>query len=75
MSMSFWMNKGVRIVTNQVTLLVLILSSCCFDHDDVIWDSSKGESFSKQEEKMKHRIERRVGKIVDTNNRKPQALF
>jgi hypothetical protein len=38
----FGMNKAVRIGTNQGTLLVWILNSCCFDYDDVIWDSSKG---------------------------------
>jgi len=24
------------------------LNSCCLDHDDVTWDSSKGESFEKK---------------------------
>jgi hypothetical protein len=35
MSMWFWMNKVIRIGTNQRTLLVWILNSCCLDHDDV----------------------------------------
>jgi hypothetical protein len=43
------MNKVVRIVTNQGILLVRILNSYCLDHDDVIWDSSKGENFEEQE--------------------------
>jgi len=30
--------------TNQGTLLVCILNSCCLDHDDVTWDNSKRES-------------------------------
>jgi hypothetical protein len=37
----------------------------------VIWDSSKGESFGKQGEKMRHGVERRVGGTVSTYNRKP----
>jgi len=55
MSMWFWMNKVVRIGTNQGTLLVWILNSCCLDHDDVTHDSSKGESYWKQgrEENMR----------------------
>jgi hypothetical protein len=44
MSIWFWMNKAVRIGIDQGTLLVWILNFCCFDHDDVTWDSSKGES-------------------------------
>jgi hypothetical protein len=49
MSMWFWMNKAVRIRTNQGPLLVWILNSCCLDHDDVTWDGSKGESYVEQE--------------------------
>jgi hypothetical protein len=41
MSIWFWMNKAVKIGTDQGTLLVWILNSCCFD-EDVTWDSSKG---------------------------------
>jgi hypothetical protein len=44
------------------------LNSCCFDHDDVIWDSSKGGSSGKQGEKMKHGVERRT---VGNYSRKP----
>jgi hypothetical protein len=47
MSMWFWMNKVVRIGTYKGTLLVWILNSCCFDHDDVFCDSSKCEKFKK----------------------------
>ncbi len=59
MNIWFWMNKVVRIGTNQGTLLVWILDFCCLDHDDVYWDDSKGESSGKQEEreaKMKHKV-------------------
>ncbi len=49
--MWFWMNKALKIGINQGTLLVWILNSCCLDHDDVTWDSSKRESFEEQEEK------------------------
>jgi hypothetical protein len=48
MSMWFWMNKAVKIGIDQGTLLVWILNFCCLDHDDMTWDSSKGESFGKQ---------------------------
>ncbi len=51
MSMWFWMNKALKIGINQGTLLVWILNSCCLDHDDATGDSSKRESFEKQEEK------------------------
>jgi len=44
-------NKVIKIRTNQGTLLVWILNSCCLNHDDVTWDSSKRESFGKQKEK------------------------
>jgi hypothetical protein len=44
MNMWFWMNKVVRIGIDKGTLLVWILNSCCFDHDDMTWDSSKGEN-------------------------------
>ncbi len=71
MSMWFWMNKAVRIGIDQGTLLVWILNSCCFDHDDVILDSSKGESSGKQGEKMKHGVERKIGGIVGIYSRKP----
>ncbi len=49
--MWFWMNKVVKIRTNKGTLLVWILNFCCLDHDDVTWDSSKGESSKEQEGK------------------------
>jgi hypothetical protein len=45
------MNKAIRIGTNQGTLLVCILNSCCLDHDDVTWDGSKGVIFGEQGEK------------------------
>jgi hypothetical protein len=55
--MWFWMNKVVRIRTDKGILLVWILNSYCFDHDDVIWDSSKSESFERQgKEKMRHGV-------------------
>jgi hypothetical protein len=37
----------------------------------VTWDSSKGQSFGKQGEKMKHGAEKWVGRIVDTYSKKP----
>jgi hypothetical protein len=37
----------------------------------VIWDNSKGESFGKKGEKMKHGVERKVGGTISTNNKKP----
>jgi hypothetical protein len=43
--MWFWMNKAFRIGTNKGTLLIWILNFCGLDHDDVIWDSSKGGEF------------------------------
>jgi hypothetical protein len=45
------MNKAIRIGINHGTLLVCILNFCCLDHDDVTWDSSKGESYGEQEGK------------------------
>jgi hypothetical protein len=51
------------------------LNSCCFDHDDVIWNSSKGESSRKQGEKMRHEVERKVGGTIGTYNRKQWILF
>jgi hypothetical protein len=48
MSMWFWMNRVVRLGINQGTLLIWILNSCCLDHADVTWDSSKGETYRKQ---------------------------
>jgi hypothetical protein len=56
MSMWFWTNEVVRIGTDKGTLLVWILNSCCFDHDGVTWDNSKGESFGEQERKMSHGV-------------------
>jgi hypothetical protein len=53
MSMWFLMNKVVRIRIDQGTLLVWILNSCCLDHDDVTWDSSKGESFGEQKKERR----------------------
>jgi hypothetical protein len=53
MSMWFLMIKTIRIGTRQGNLLVWILSSCCLDHDDVTWDSSKGESFGEQGKERK----------------------
>jgi hypothetical protein len=47
MSMWFWMNKATKRGIDQGTLLVWILNFCCFDHDDVTCNSSKGESFGK----------------------------
>ncbi len=47
--MWFWMNKAIQ--TNKGTLLAWILNFCCLDHDDVTWDSSKGESYGEQEER------------------------
>ncbi len=41
MSMWFWMNKAIKIGTNQGTLLDWILNFFCLDHDDVTWDSLK----------------------------------
>ncbi len=75
MNMWFWMNKAVRIRIDQGTLLIWILNSCCFDHDDVIWNSSKGESSRKQGEKMRHEVERKVGGTIGTYNRKQWILF
>jgi len=49
MNMWFWMNKVVRRWTDQGTLLVWILNSCCLNHDDVTWDSLKGESSRRRE--------------------------
>ncbi len=49
-------DKVVRIGTDQGTFLVWILNYFCFDHDDVTWDSLKGESFGEQEKKMRHRV-------------------
>ncbi len=69
--MWFKMNKVVRIGTNQGILLVWILNSCCFDHDDVIWDMSRGESFGKQGEKMRHGVEKKIVGTIDIYNRKP----
>jgi hypothetical protein len=51
--MWFLMNKVVRIRIDQGTLLVWILNSCCLDHDDVTWDSSKGESFGEQKKERR----------------------
>jgi hypothetical protein len=56
MSMWFWMNKVIRIGTDQGTLLVWILNFFCFDHDDVTWDSSKGESYREQKKEKKHKV-------------------
>jgi hypothetical protein len=51
------LNKTIWIGTNKGTLLVWILNSYCFDHDDVTWNSSKGESSEGQgEEKMIHGV-------------------
>jgi len=47
------MNKAIRIGTNQGILLVCILNSCCLNHDDVTWDSSKGESYGEKKIKIK----------------------
>ncbi len=48
------MNKAIKIGIDKGTLLVWILNSCCFDHDDMIWDnmiwdSSKGSCFGEHE--------------------------
>jgi hypothetical protein len=48
MNMWLWMNKVIGIRTNQGTLLIWILNSSYFDHDDVVWDGSKGESSREQ---------------------------
>jgi hypothetical protein len=74
--MQFWMNKAVMIGSDQGTLLVWILSSCCFDHDDVIWDRWKGESSGEQRRKYETRsFWRRVRGVVGTCSRKPLILF
>jgi hypothetical protein len=42
----------------------------------VTWDCSKGESYGKQKETLRHRVlEKRVGGVVGTCRRKPQTLF
>jgi len=48
MNMWFLMNKTIRIGIRQGNFLVWILNSFCLDHDDVTWDSSKGESSREQ---------------------------
>ncbi len=65
MSTWFWMNKVDRIGINQGTLLVWILNSYCFDHGDVTWDCSKGESFGKTKELIKYKVLGRVGSTID----------
>ncbi len=77
MSMWFWMNKAIKIGTNQGTLLGWNLNSCCLDHDDVTWDGSKGESFGKHEggKKMRHGVLKRNRGARGTCSRKPHTLF
>ncbi len=66
MSMWFWKNKAIMIKINQGTFLVWILNSCCLDHDDVTWDSSKGESYGEQEGKTN---EDEIGEFQRLKNR------
>jgi hypothetical protein len=41
------------------------LNSYCFDHGDVTWDCSKGESFGKTKELIKYKVLGRVGSTID----------
>jgi hypothetical protein len=48
------------------------------DHDDVTWDSSKGENFEEQKERgedEKKEFKRKVGGSRGTWCREPQTLF
>ncbi len=72
--MWLWMNKAVRIGTNQGTFLVWILDYCCLDHDDVTWDGSKGESFREQggeRRRWNKGFYRIVGWVGGTCSKKP----
>jgi hypothetical protein len=72
--MWFWMNKVVRIGIDHGTLLVWILNSCCLNHDDVTWDSSKNESSKKQgreRRKWDTKFYRRVRGVGGTCSKKP----
>jgi hypothetical protein len=69
--MWFWMNKVVRIRTHKGILLVWILNSYCFDHDDVTWYSSKEENYGNQrggEKKMRWGSFREEQEVLKVEN-------
>jgi hypothetical protein len=66
------MNKAVRIVIDQGTLLVYILNFCCLDHDVMTWDSSKGESFGEQE---REREEKMIHGVLEKSRRSWRYLW
>jgi hypothetical protein len=71
------MNKAVRIGIDQGSLLVWISNSCCLNHNDVTWDSSKENKWGYEGEKGKwdRKLERKIGGSRGTCSRKPLTLF
>jgi hypothetical protein len=53
------MNKVIKIRIDQGTLLVLIFNSCCFDHDDVIWNVQKVRVLENMKEDETQSLEKR----------------